>query len=173
MGALYLPYCVQYVGDNSYSAARRRSSYRSLQALISSSDHHPTAGMGTKSGSSSDSDSNEFNPNPYPVPPNQRRLGKTRRHVHDIEEFLQHVNHVKTQAKLSAGSVLIVCAKAQVESWATIVRSRIDLKLLVYTDSLAKRRKQFAASSFGRYDIVITTFDVLRSKEIVVPRTVR
>ena len=56
-------------------------------------------------------------------------------------------------------ALLIVTTKAHVEEWATYIRATPWPRLLLYTDTLAKRRKM-GAHNISQFDVVITTFDV-------------
>ena len=58
-----------------------------------------------------------------------------------------------------SGGMLIVALKDQVEVWASEIRDLSHSRLLLYTDTLAKRR-QIGAHNLAQYDVVITTFDV-------------
>ena len=62
--------------------------------------------------------------------------------------------------------LLIVTLKCHVEEWAEHIRNLPEPRLYLYTDTLAKRRK-FGAYNLAQYDVVITTFDVSKSKIIV------
>ena len=69
---------------------------------------------------------------------------------------------------IPSAALLIVTLKAHVEEWAGHVRNLPWPRLLVYTDALPKRRK-LGAYNLAQYDVVVTTFDVLRAKEAALP----
>jgi hypothetical protein len=69
---------------------------------------------------------------------------------------------------IPSSAVLIVTLKAHVEEWAGHVRNLPWPRLMVYTDTLPKRRK-LGAYNLAQYDVVVTTFDVLRAKEAALP----
>jgi hypothetical protein len=71
---------------------------------------------------------------------------------------MQSSKHLGFKAQ-AEGKLLIVTSKAMVESWADCCRSDLKIKLLLYTSSLADRRR-LGLHSIGRHDVVITTFDV-------------
>ena len=100
----------------------------------------------------------------------EARLGSLT-HV-DIDQFLSHYHSLNASKnsnknitepqthKLHRGGALIICAKADLDDWAARLRAA-PIKLMVYTDSLLKRRKQGAAGlSANHFDVVLTTFDV-------------
>ena len=65
----------------------------------------------------------------------------------------------KLQNFIRSEGLLIVTVKSQIEEWARHIRSLPEPRLLVYTDTLAKRRK-CGAHNVAQYDVVITTFEV-------------
>ena len=74
-------------------------------------------------------------------------------------------NSLKRSSTWSIGDkntkqMLIVTSKNEIESWANLVRQNLHLKLLVYTDTLAKRR-QLGCYHIIQHDVIITTFDVI------------
>ena len=69
---------------------------------------------------------------------------------------------------ITSGALLIVTQKAHVEEWAGLIRDLPWPRLMVYTETLAKRRK-LGAHNLAQHDVVITTFDVLRAKEAAMP----
>lgn len=79
--------------------------------------------------------------------------------LRDVTKFHSKSNSNVTSNRLSGGNLLIVTSKTQVEFWASRVRSDLNLRLLVYTDSLQKR-KQIGSHGIQRHDVIITTFDV-------------
>ena len=64
--------------------------------------------------------------------------------------------------------ILIVASKTQVEVWASLLRSLAHIRLLCYTDALAKRRL-LGSKRLRNFDAIVTTFDVLKVKEIAMP----
>ena len=66
------------------------------------------------------------------------------------------------------GGVLLITSKANVEKWADLCRMRTSTKLHCYTDSL-KQRRQLGSNRLTQFDIVITTFEIARAKEIFIP----
>ena len=79
---------------------------------------------------------------------------------------------INTNSSQLRGGLLIVTSKQHVESWAAPIRgakdSFSDVSMEVYTQSLQVRRK-LGVSRLSNYDVVITTFDILKAKEAVVP----
>ena len=67
--------------------------------------------------------------------------------------------------------MLVVTSKQRVELWADCVRNQRHSRLHSYTAGLQERRRH-GTSILTRVDVVVTTFDVLRSKEVCVPETV-
>lgn len=68
------------------------------------------------------------------------------------------------------GNVLIVSSKAGAEEWAQCLRDDARVSFHSYTASLATRRR-LGTHHLGGVDFVVTTFDVLKAKEIGVPET--
>ena len=66
------------------------------------------------------------------------------------------------------GGVLLITSKPNVEKWADLCRMNTNTKLHVYTDSL-KLRRQLGSNRLTQFDIVITTFEIARAKEIFIP----
>jgi hypothetical protein len=65
--------------------------------------------------------------------------------------------------------VLLVTTKTELDGWLAILRGNPHIRLLSYTDSLAKRR-QMGSERLRNYDVIITTFDTLKAKELALPR---
>jgi hypothetical protein len=78
------------------------------------------------------------------------------------------ISKVGSYSLIQSQAVLIVTIKSQVEVWATYIRNLPEPRLLLYTDSLVKRRK-LGAYNLSQYDVIITTFDTLRAKEVCIP----
>mmetsp|Transcript_7608 Transcript_7608/g.7692 ORF Transcript_7608/g.7692 Transcript_7608/m.7692 type:complete len:702 (+) Transcript_7608:84-2189(+) len=78
------------------------------------------------------------------------------------------VSKVGSYSLIQSQAVLIVTVKSQVEIWATHIRNLPEPRLLLYTDTLVKRRK-LGAYNLSQYDVIITTFDILRAKEVCIP----
>ena len=66
------------------------------------------------------------------------------------------------------GGVLLITSKRNVERWADLCRMNANTKLHVYTDSL-KLRRQLGSNRLSQFDIVITTFEIVRAKEMFIP----
>ena len=62
----------------------------------------------------------------------------------------------------------MVTSKACSEQWASFVRSLPGISLHVYTDTLSLRRKM-GPHRIKDFDVVVTTFDVLKAREVLVP----
>ena len=104
---------------------------------------------------------------------------KTR--LETCDHLLQHINRCNGQdvttsrleediSSIPEGGVLIVCSKPALESWAALIRASSHLRLLCYTESLAERRRRGARGAYQMgtafYDVVITTFDILKAEEV-------
>ena len=76
-----------------------------------------------------------------------------------------------TPQKLDGG-ILIVTSKSSIDKWANPIRSAknefSNISLEVYTQSLANRRK-INLTRLSGVNVVITTFEILKAKEIVIP----
>lgn len=66
------------------------------------------------------------------------------------------------------GGVLLITSKPNVEKWADLCRMDANTKLHVYNDSL-KLRRQLGSNRLSQFDVVITTFEIARAKEIYIP----
>lgn len=66
------------------------------------------------------------------------------------------------------GNVVVVTSKAQLEDWADAVRALPDVSLLIYSESLAKRRRM-GVRRVSAFDVTLVTFDVLCAKELALP----
>ena len=67
--------------------------------------------------------------------------------------------HVRAETVIEGGRTLIVTARNRIDEWAGRLRDTTGLKLLVYTEGIATRRK-LGAHSLTQFDTVLTTFDV-------------
>lgn len=70
------------------------------------------------------------------------------------------------------GGILIVTSKNMIDTWASPIRAARGLyketSLHVYTQPLVARRRMGPARIAG-FDVVVTTFDILKAKEVAVP----
>lgn len=66
------------------------------------------------------------------------------------------------------GNILIVTSKANIEQWAELFRPIPHISILLYNESLAKRRKM-GVLKVSSFNVTIVTFEILCSKEIVIP----
>jgi hypothetical protein len=71
----------------------------------------------------------------------------------------------KASSTLEVGKMLVVTSKHRLQLWADCVRSLHDKSLHVYADDLSARRRR-GIGPLTRVDVVVTSFDVLRSKEV-------
>lgn len=63
------------------------------------------------------------------------------------------------------GKMLIVTSKALIDSWADSCQADLNIKALLYTNTLSDRRK-LGIHTIGCHDVVITTFDVRLSLQL-------
>ena len=63
------------------------------------------------------------------------------------------------------GVLVVTSSKAAVEEWSELFRGNAYVRLLTYTDALAKRR-QMGTHRLRCHDVIVTTFDVLKAHEI-------
>jgi hypothetical protein len=67
------------------------------------------------------------------------------------------------------GGILIVTPKAKVAAWASLIKNIPDVSLHVQASlSLSQRRKN-GAERLARFDVVLTTYDLVRAKEVAMP----
>jgi hypothetical protein len=79
--------------------------------------------------------------------------------------------NTNTNTNRNKGGVLIVCNKTTIDYWIELIRNQtipIAIRLLCYTDSLTKRKKNMSYDLLSLYchDVVITTFDILKAAEV-------
>jgi SNF2 family DNA or RNA helicase len=67
------------------------------------------------------------------------------------------------------GGILIVTPKAKVAAWASLIKNIPDVSLHVQASlSLSQRRKN-GVERLARFDVVLTTYDLVRAKEVAMP----
>lgn len=64
--------------------------------------------------------------------------------------------------------LLVVTTKASLDMWSELIRGYHHLRLLTYTDALSQRRKM-GSQRIRNFDVILTTFDVLKAKELALP----
>ena len=73
---------------------------------------------------------------------------------------------------MKLGGLIIITTKAKIDLWANIVRSHLSNRLLVYNSETLKSRRLKGATGLSLlyYDTIITTFDLVKVKDVKVSK---
>ena len=72
-------------------------------------------------------------------------------------------------SEMLQGGLLIICTKVDIPIWSRLMKSIPSVSSLIYSaDTLAQRRKS-GVNRLTRFDAVITTYESLKAKEVVLP----
>lgn len=67
------------------------------------------------------------------------------------------------------GGILIVTQKQKLVAWASLIKNIADVTLHVQGSLSLQQRRKNGAEKLARHDVVLTTYDVLRAKEVAAP----
>lgn len=95
------------------------------------------------------------------------RKGKGRDSDRGVRALFRSDNSNK-QDRLHGG-ILIVTQKSKLAAWASLIKGIADVTLHVQGSLSLQTRRKNGAEKLARHDIVLTTFDVLRAKEVAAP----
>ncbi len=87
-------------------------------------------------------------------------------------EYFNRSEHSRSGNAMNFGGLIIITTKAKIDSWANIVRSHLSNRLLVYNSETLRSRRLKGATGLSLlyYDIIITTFDLLKAKDVKVSK---
>jgi hypothetical protein len=87
-------------------------------------------------------------------------------------EYFNRSEHTRSGNLMNLGGLIIITTKAKIDAWANVVRSHLSNRLLVYNaETLKSRRlKGTTGLSLLYYDIIITTFDLIKAKDMKVSK---
>lgn len=87
---------------------------------------------------------------------------------HRIEAQI-NAHQVENDSEMLKGGLLIICTKADIPVWSRLLKNISRVSSLIYSaDTLAQRRKG-GVNRLTRYDVVITTYESLKAKEVALP----